>query len=310
MPSLLELPRELLQEVVYYTLQPPFNLAASPENTNPDEWMLSGSPRRSSRLRAKDVEPLMSLYKRKPLYSLSMTCRQMQMEVADVWKREGEKVACEVDIMVDKHGDFLVTWLMFPQTMLDNAALGWDVGRINIRVRFFSHSDGALRENTPARRRYSELFNRFVAHTLRRGPAPPPPPPPYKGRTGLSRFRVPRGGNVTARQNAPDTLSVLFQGTGFLDPSTWNAHVGLLKDTVNCLMGSDATNMLPWYNLTAGFSHHLLSRFDKNTQSIRKYEIWFGTFLQLEYEYVASQATMFGRPAIVRAPPAIHKLAN
>lgn len=96
MPSLLDLPREIVQEIISLTLQPPFCVSKTPKDVNPDDWVASGSPRRSRRNRAKDPYSIIEYYKWKPLYSISMTCWQLKMDAEDVWNRDGGKVGCEV----------------------------------------------------------------------------------------------------------------------------------------------------------------------------------------------------------------------
>jgi hypothetical protein len=58
------------------------------------------------------------------------------METADVWKREGDKLSCEINVMVTKDNDFLVTWLMYPKRMVDMSDGGWKMEKVDIGLRF------------------------------------------------------------------------------------------------------------------------------------------------------------------------------
>ena len=134
MPSLLDLPRELLQQIILHTLQPPFHLPTSPESIKPRERVTSGQRRR----KVKQLQqPIISYYRKNPIYSLSLTCRQMHMDTADVWKRKGDQLGCQIDIMITEDDEFLVTWLIYPKRMVDMLDGGWKVKKVGIGLRFF-----------------------------------------------------------------------------------------------------------------------------------------------------------------------------
>jgi hypothetical protein len=69
------------------------------------------------------------------------------METAEVWKREGNKLGCEIDVMVPKEHDSMVTWLIYPKCMLDMPDGGWKVEKVDIRLRFLESriEDGRLK---------------------------------------------------------------------------------------------------------------------------------------------------------------------
>jgi hypothetical protein len=136
MPSLLDLPGELLQQIISLTLQPPFHLPTSPESIKPEEWIISGQIRRNRRNYTARPDRVINYYRKSPTYSLSLTCRHINMETADVWKREGDKLSCEIDVMVMKDTGFLVTWLMYPKRMVDMSDGGWKMGKVDIGLRF------------------------------------------------------------------------------------------------------------------------------------------------------------------------------
>lgn len=133
MHSLLDLPRELLQQIILHTLQPPFHLPSSPESIKPGERVTSGRRRNVK----QSQDPIISYYKNNPIYSLSLTCCRMHMDTADVWKREGDKLGCQIDVMVTEDDDLLVTWLMYPKNMVDMPDGGWKLEKADIGLRFF-----------------------------------------------------------------------------------------------------------------------------------------------------------------------------
>jgi hypothetical protein len=134
MPSLLDLPRELVQQIILYTLQPPFNRPTSPECIKLGDRVTSGK-RRGKKKQFQD--PIMYYYRKNPIHSLTLTCRQLHMDTADVWKREGDKLDCKIDVMITEDDDFLVTWLMYPKRMVDMPNGGWKVEKVDIGLRFF-----------------------------------------------------------------------------------------------------------------------------------------------------------------------------
>jgi hypothetical protein len=138
MTSLLDLPRELIHEIIEYSLLPPFIPSPASDHVNSEDWVTSGSPRRSGRVRSKDRQPIMLYRKKKPLHALLSTCRQLNVEVEDVMKRVGETLPCEASVGVTVDGDFLVTWLSIPPSMLNPnlAKDGYHIPSMNIDITF------------------------------------------------------------------------------------------------------------------------------------------------------------------------------
>lgn len=140
MTSLLDLPRELLHEIIEYSLLPPYISISTSNCVNSEEWVTSGSPRRSSRVRSKDREQIMLYHKKKPAHALLSICRQFNLEVQCVINRIGETLPCEASVNITSDGDFLVTWLSIPPSMLNPnlAKEGYHIPTMNIHMRWNS----------------------------------------------------------------------------------------------------------------------------------------------------------------------------
>ncbi|KAF2655055.1 hypothetical protein K491DRAFT_693208, partial [Lophiostoma macrostomum CBS 122681] len=135
MSSLLDLPCELVQEIISLSLQPPFHWPPVPQDHQVQdyEWVSSGCPRRSRRTASTSDERLISYHNRKPLHPLLLTCREINAAVRDVCTRV--QLPLVMGVTVTKNCDFLCSWLSIPTSLLQPTQ-GWRTDELKIEFRF------------------------------------------------------------------------------------------------------------------------------------------------------------------------------
>ncbi|KAH7126578.1 hypothetical protein B0J11DRAFT_525947 [Dendryphion nanum] len=231
MPSLLTLPRELIQEIIYYSLLPPYS---RPRNTstrqNELEWILSGSARRSGRHRKNDDPAEMRYYSLLPVFPLLATCRHLQRETEEVWRRIGDSLPCHAEIQANVHGDLWARWTSIPKPMLTKEE--WKISQLEARLSFFGHLvDEDIDVNLVARR-ISSLVHHFVAYTHHHGPGPEPPPRPRQ----IGRRRVGAKKPRKYRPKGFNAVSLVFETPSLVNHKVKDTMLAVLAATVKHLM--------------------------------------------------------------------------